>query len=259
MNTTTEQTNSTTVPTNTTTVPTTTTTVPTWEQMNAHILEQIEKDGYKHYKGCAECFPDVISAFHIIQHHNNKNRDKSKVIRIVSPTIKGSGMSLTVFDFWTEAPIRTLQNLWNDKGCDLQRIIQTIKPIDEYTDEIDYTMPPDWEATNARILRRAEKYGFEHFKGRAECFADVITAFHIIAQHNIKHPHITENIQIISPTIKSSAMMETDFDFWADVPIRALQKLWNDKAHDLHRLIQTIKPIDEYTGEIDNTMWDELE
>lgn len=115
------------------------TTMPTWEQMNADILKKLEADGYTHYKARAECFADVISAFHIIQQYNNNN-DGSKIIRLISPTIKGSAMMDADFDFWTATPIRTLQKLWNDKGHDLHRIIQTIKPIDQYDGKIDNTM-----------------------------------------------------------------------------------------------------------------------
>jgi len=111
---------------------------------------------------------------------------------------------------------------------------------------------------NAEILKKLEAEGYTHYKGRAECFNDVISAFHIINEYNRKN-HGSNIIRLISPTITGSAMMDADFDFWTATPIRTLQKLWNDKGQDLHRIIQTIKPIDKYTGKIDNTMWKELE
>jgi len=120
------------------------------------------------------------------------------------------------------------------------------------------TTKPTWEQMNAEILKKLEAEGYTHYKGRAECFNDVISAFHIINEYNRKN-HGSNIIRLISPTITGSAMMDADFDFWTATPIRTLQKLWNDKGQDLHRIIQTIKPIDKYTGKIDNTMWKELE
>ena len=92
-----------------------------------------------HYKARAECFADVISAFHIINEYNYDN-EGYKIIRIISPTIKGSPMGDADFDFWTESPIRLLQKLWNDEGQDLHRIIQTIKPFEKYDGRINNTM-----------------------------------------------------------------------------------------------------------------------
>ena len=114
---------------------------------------------------------------------------------------------------------------------------------------------PTWEQMNADILKRMEEQGYTHYKARAECFGDVISAFHIINEYNRdKEGH--HIIRLISPTIKGSAMMDADFDFWTATPIHILQKLWDDKGQDLHRIIQTIKPIDKYTGKIDNSFWD---
>lgn len=120
------------------------------------------------------------------------------------------------------------------------------------------TTKPTWEQMNAEMLKKLEADGYTHYKARAECFGDVINAFHIIQEYN-RHKDGSNIIRLISPTIKSSVMMDTDFDFWTATPIRTLQKLWNDKGQDLHRIIQTIKPFDKYDGEVDNSMWDELE
>ena len=111
----------------------------TWEQINADILKRMEEQGLMHYKARAECFADVISAFHIINEYNYDN-EGYKIIRIISPTIKGSPMGDADFDFWTESPIRLLQKLWNDEGQDLHRIIQTIKPFEKYDGRINNTM-----------------------------------------------------------------------------------------------------------------------
>ena len=108
----------------------------TWEQMNAEILKRMEEQGYTHYKARAECFADVISAFHII-HEYNRDKEGHHIIRLISPTIKGSPMGDTDFDFWTESPIKTIQILWDTNGRDLHRIIQTIKPFDKYDGKTD--------------------------------------------------------------------------------------------------------------------------
>ena len=115
-----------------------------------------------------------------------------------------------------------------------------------------------WDEMNADIIKRAEGQGYIHYKGRAECFRDVISAFHIINEYN-RNAKGDKVIRLISPNIKGSAMMDTDFDFWTDSPIILLQWLWNEKGFDLHRIIQTIKPIDKYDGDIDNTMWNDIE
>ena len=108
----------------------------TYEEMNDDYLKYIEGKGYTHYKARAECFPDVISAFHII-HIHNMDVDKTQRIPIISPTIKGSSMGDTDFDFWTNTPIKSIQMLWDRKGSDLHRLIQTIKPIDKYDGKTD--------------------------------------------------------------------------------------------------------------------------
>lgn len=112
------------------------TTMPTWEQMNADIIKRMEEQGYGHYKARAECFADVISAFHII-HEYNRDKEGHHIIRLISPTIKGSAMMDADFDFWTATPIKTIQTLWDTNGQDLHRIIQTIKPFDKYDGKTD--------------------------------------------------------------------------------------------------------------------------
>lgn len=106
------------------------------EQMNANMIKEMEKQGYTHYKARAECFHDVISAFNII-HKYNRDKEGHHIIRLISPTIKGSPMGDAVFDFWTESPIKTIQTLWDTYGRDLHRIIQTIKPFDKYDGKTD--------------------------------------------------------------------------------------------------------------------------
>ena len=105
------------------------------DRMNADILKRMEEQGFTHYKARAECFHDVISAFHII-HEHNRGCSESRIIRLILPTIKGSPMDAD-FDFWTETPIKTIQTLWDTNGFDLHRIIQTIKPFDKYDGKID--------------------------------------------------------------------------------------------------------------------------
>lgn len=116
-------------------------------------------------------------------------------------------------------------------------------------------MSNTWEQMNADILKRMEEQGYTHYKARAECFGDVISAFHIINEYNRdKEGH--HIIRLISPTIKGSAMMDADFDFRTATPIHILQKLWDDKGQDLHRIIQTIKPFDKYDGKTDLSFWE---
>jgi hypothetical protein len=50
-------------------------------------------------------------------------------------------------------------------------------------------------------------------------------------------------------------MGDTDFDFWTATPIKTIQTLWNEEGTDLHRIIQTIKPFNEYDGKIDVSFW----
>lgn len=123
--------------------------------------------------------------------------------------------------------------------------------------------PPTWEEWNKALINDCEMKGGKHYKGRAECFIDVIAMFDIIHKHNCKcidraaaHDN---SIRIISPTITGSAVGDTEFDFWSNAPMRKIQKLLNDRnddlqeGQDLHRIIQTIKPYALYTGDVD---WD---
>jgi hypothetical protein len=109
------------------------------DSINAQILKDMEAKGIKHYKGRAECFADVISAFNII---NDYNKDKGRMERIylISPTILGSPMGDTDFDFWLDGSKTILEvfKLWDDKGTDLHRMIQTTKPFYEYDGKVDY-------------------------------------------------------------------------------------------------------------------------
>ena len=109
------------------------------------------------------------------------------------------------------------------------------------------------------LLKQMEEKGYTHYKGRAECFADVINGFHIIQEHNLRsslgYNYKDNVIRLISPTIKGSLTMDADFDFWTTTPIKTIQTLWDTKAKDLHRMIQTIKPFDKYDGKIDLSFW----
>ena len=109
------------------------------------------------------------------------------------------------------------------------------------------------------LLKQMEEKGYTHYKGRAECFADVINGFHIIQEHNLRsslgYNYKDNVIRLISPTIKGSLTMDAVFDFWTTTPIKTIQTLWDTKAKDLHRMIQTIKPFDKYDGKIDLSFW----
>ena len=104
--------------------------------MQEELLERMTNAGYYRYAARAECFMDVIRAFKIIDDYN-KYKEGHHIIRIISPTIKGSFMSDTDFDFYTNEAPHTLQTLWDTQGTDLHRIIQTIKRFDEYDGKTD--------------------------------------------------------------------------------------------------------------------------
>ena len=106
------------------------------------------------------------------------------------------------------------------------------------------------EAANASILKQMKATGYTHYKARAECFADIMDAFTIAAKH-----HIT----LFSPTLIGTPMGDAYCDFWTNKPIRDLKVLWDTEGRDLHRIIQTIKPIEEYDGKVDLSFWDKDE
>jgi len=106
------------------------------------------------------------------------------------------------------------------------------------------------ETVNADILKTMKNHGYINYKGRAECFADVMDAFSIAAKHRIT---------LFSPTLVGTPIGDAYFDFWTNKPINDLKVLWNTEASDLHRIIQTIKPIDKYDGKVDNSFWEEQE
>jgi hypothetical protein len=56
--------------------------------MNADMMKHLGLGGYTHYKARAECFHDVISAFHIIQEYN-RDKEGHHIIRLLLPNIKG--------------------------------------------------------------------------------------------------------------------------------------------------------------------------
>jgi hypothetical protein len=118
--------------------------------------------------------------------------------------------------------------------------------------------PPTLEQIEAKSMKQLLEKGFIHYKARAECFIDVVTAFNTIHDYNMEQRN-EGIIPLVVPTIRGSVMGDADFDFWTNKPIRLLQHLWHTRAEDLHRIIQTIKPIDSYDGVADNTMWDEVE
>ena len=108
----------------------------TYKQMQEELLERMTNAGYYRYAARAECFMDVIRAFKIIDDYN-EDKEGHHIIRIISPTIKGSCMGDTDFDLYTNEAPHTLQTLWDTQGTDLHRIIQTIKRFDEYDGKTD--------------------------------------------------------------------------------------------------------------------------
>jgi len=108
----------------------------TFEHLNAQLLANMSDKGYYRYAARAECFMDVIRAFKIIDDYNQEDEGRN-IIRIISPTIKGCAMGDTDFDFYTNEAPRTLQTLWDTRGIDLHRIIQTLKRFENYDGKTD--------------------------------------------------------------------------------------------------------------------------
>lgn len=106
------------------------------------------------------------------------------------------------------------------------------------------------EAVDTLYLESLEKKGFVHYKARAECFVDILDAFNLLRNRRIV---------LASPTIKETALGCANFDFWTNIPINDLKIIWDKEGRDLHRIIQTIKPIDKYDGKVDNSFWEEQE
>ena len=103
------------------------------------------------------------------------------------------------------------------------------------------------EVRDTLYLESLEKKGFVHYKARAECFTDILDAFNLLRNRQIV---------LASPTIKETALGCASFDFWTNKPIRDLKVLWDTEGRDLHRIIQTIKPIEMYDGKVDLSFWD---
>ena len=88
------------------------------------------------------------------------------------------------------------------------------------------------------------------YKARAEWFGDVISAFNIL----FTRPYLGQ-VKVISPNIQGSATGGAVFDFYTFTPLKDIQDIWNAWGKDIHRIIMTIKPYEEYDGEF-NTYYD---
>ena len=94
----------------------------------------------------------------------------------------------------------------------------------------------------AEYTKHIEETGGVRYKARAECFYDVLNAFNIIYKYN-ESVERKNTICVISPTIRGSAMLGADFDFWTDAPLIKIQWLLNKKGSDLHRKLKMQKRI----------------
>lgn len=109
----------------------------------------------------------------------------------------------------------------------------------------------DFDMMELQMVKKMKESGkCFHYKARAELFPDVVRAFHILLDS-----HFGE-FKVIRPIIKGSMMGDVEFDFWTCSTIEELQKVWDEEGTDLHRIIQTIKPFESYTGERDNSYWE---
>jgi hypothetical protein len=115
------------------------------------------------------------------------------------------------------------------------------------------------EIENDMFAKMKADHNLVHYKCRAECFIDTMRANKNIFDWNEAHDDKLR-IPIICPNIKASVMGDTEFDFWTDAPYyKVLHAINVGEEKDLHRMVQTLKPIEKYDGVVDNTMWDNLE
>jgi hypothetical protein len=123
------------------------------------------------------------------------------------------------------------------------------------------------EQMEAELTKNMVAEGYTHYKARAEDFDDVIDAFKFLEEYNNtickKRNNWGNCIRYTDPSIKRWMNGDVDFDFWTPTPIRELLQIWHDKAgskyeHIVELIVMTIKPYDEFTGEIDETVWAEL-
>lgn len=90
------------------------------------------------------------------------------------------------------------------------------------------------------------------YKARAEMFPDAVHAFNLLFSGGRLGRY-----KVIKITMKSLLLGDCIFDFYTDTPMKDLQTLWDKEGKNLHRIIQTIKPYDEYDGKIDNSFYEE--
>lgn len=97
--------------------------------------------------------------------------------------------------------------------------------------------------TYDELVAQGEMY---RFKARAECFPDVLEAFQLLHKYGINTCRVT---------IRSFDLWDAIFDFYTSHPLERVQTIIN-YGNDLHRIVQTIKPYNQYTGEIDNSFFE---
>jgi hypothetical protein len=97
-----------------------------WEEANKGLMDYWKSQNITlyHFSAKADCFPDVIQAFHILL---DKYFGDYKVI---NPTIKGSCLGDVEFDFYTCTSKKDLKSIWEKEDIDF-KIICSLKQLDD--------------------------------------------------------------------------------------------------------------------------------
>ena len=113
-------------------------------------------------------------------------------------------------------------------------------------------------------LAKLQKDGFRHYTARAELYHDMVRALFAceegdkakLLNTSIRGELAWDEVGLAQGRLKTS-QLPPDFviDFWSDSsPLSIIQTIWDKAGPDLRRI--TIKPGDEYDGEIDNSFFE---
>ena len=111
-----------------------------------------------------------------------------------------------------------------------------------------------------RRLEKLQKEGFRHYVARAEFYHDAESALFVCREGDkvnlfnasIRGELAWDEVGLAQGRLETS-QLPTGYviDFWSDSPLSIIQTIWDKAGPDLRRI--TIKPGDEYDGEIDNS------
>ena len=103
-------------------------------------------------------------------------------------------------------------------------------------------------------LAKLQKDGFRHYTARAEFYHDTVGA--LFACTSIRGELAWDEVGLAQGRLKTSKLPpDYVIDFWSDSPLSMIiQTIWDKAGPDLRRI--TIKPGDEYDGEIDNSFFE---